>query len=182
MPKQTVNEGRRWYAIHVYSGYEYHILRNLKQKINSMGMQNKIFNVLVPTEKKIKILNGKRKIIEEKIFPGYIIVDMIMDDDSWYIIRNTPNITGFVGSESVPISLTDSEIANLQKRMNIENPQYTVNFEVGSLIKIIDGPFKALTGKVSEVDQKRGKLKVVVSMFSRETTISLDVLQVKKAN
>lgn len=180
MPKQILQQGRRWYVIHTYSGYEENVKRNLEQRIESMDMEDKIFNVLIPTEKKIKIKNGKRKIITEKIFPGYVMVEMVVDDNSWYVVRNTPNVTGFIGSGTTPTPISDKEIKELQKRMGVEEPTYTIDVSVGSPVKIIDGPFKGYEGKVSNIDEGRGKIKVLVSMFGRETPVELDFLQVKK--
>ena len=180
MPKQTLELGRRWYAIHTYSGYEENVMTNLKQRIESFGMEDKIFNVLVPTEKKIKIKSGRRKIIEEKIFPGYVLVEMIVTDDSWYVVRNTPNVTGFVGSGTTPTPISDEEVKTLLKRMQIEEPKYTIDVTVGQPVQIIDGPFKSFEGKVSQVDEARGKIKVLVSVFGRETPVELDFLQIKK--
>lgn len=180
MPKQTAKQGRRWYAIHTYSGYEENVSENLHQRIESMDMENKIFNVLIPKEKKIKIRNGKRKIVEEKIFPGYVLVEMIVTDDSWYVVRNTPNVTGFIGAGTIPTPLAPEEIASLQKRMGVEEPEYKVDVEPGDPVNIIDGPFKNFEGKVDEIDEARGKIKVLVSMFGRETPVELDFLQIKK--
>jgi transcriptional antiterminator NusG len=180
MPKQTLQRGRRWYVLHTYSGYEESVADNLKQRIESMDMSDKIFNVLIPTENKIKIKNGKRKVVTEKIFPGYILVEMIVTDDSWWVVRNTPNVTGFVGTGTIPTPISDEEIKALQKRMGVEEPKYKIDITVGSPVKIIDGPFKNFEGKVSDIDEARGKIKVLVSMFGRETPVELDFLQIKK--
>jgi transcription termination/antitermination protein NusG len=180
MPKQILQQGRRWYVIHTYSGYEESVQHNLLQRVDSMDMKDKIFNVLVPTEKKIRIKNNKRKIVEEKIFPGYVMVEMIVTDDSWYVVRNTPNVTGFVGSGTTPTPISDEEISGLQKRMGVEEPKYQIDVEVGTPVRINDGPFKNFEGKVSEIDESRGKVKVLVAMFGRETPVELDFLQVKK--
>ncbi|MFA6511531.1 MAG: transcription termination/antitermination protein NusG [Patescibacteria group bacterium] len=180
MPKQNLQQGRRWYVLHTYSGYEDNVSRNLRQRIESMDMQDKIFTVLVPTEKKIKIRNGKRRIVTEKIFPGYVMVEMIVTDDSWYVVRNTPNVTGFVGSGTTPTPISDTEVKELQRRMGVEEPKYKIDVQPGTPVRIIDGPFKDYEGKVAEVDEGRGKVKVLVSMFGRETPIELDSLQVKK--
>ncbi len=180
MPKQVQQLGRRWYAIHTYSGYEENVAHNLKQRIDSMDMGEKIFNILIPKEKKIKIKNGKRKIVEEKIFPGYVLVEMIVTDDSWYVVRNTPNVTGFIGTGTIPTPVQDEEIKALQKRMGVEEPEYKINVEVNAPVRITDGPFKGFEGKVAEIDESRGKIKVLVSMFGRETPVELDFLQVKK--
>ncbi len=179
MSKQ-VEQGKNWYAIHTYSGYEDNVMRNLKQRTESMGMEDKIFNVLVPKEKKIKIKAGKRKVIEERIFPGYVLVEMIVTDDSWYVVRNTPNVTGFVGSGTTPTAVSPKEIELIKKRMGVVEPKYKINVSEGDAVKITDGPFKNFDGKVSEVDEEKGKIKVLVSMFGRETPIELDFLQIKK--
>jgi transcription termination/antitermination protein NusG len=180
MSRQSGQQGRRWYAIHTYSGYEENVSRNMRQRIESMDMADKIFNVLIPTEKKIRIKNGKRKVVEEKIFPGYVLVDMIVTDDSWYVVRNTPNVTGFIGTGTTPTPVSDEEIKALQKRMGIEEPKYQIDVTPGTPIKIVDGPFKDFEGKVSEVDEARGKVKALVSMFGRETPVELDSLQIQK--
>jgi transcriptional antiterminator NusG len=180
MPKQIGDLGKRWYVLHTYSGYEDNVARNLKQRIDSMGMEDKIFNVLVPKEKKIKIKNGKRKTIEERIFPGYVLVEMIVTDDSWYVVRNTPNVTGFIGSGTIPTPISEDEVKNLKKRMGVVEPKYKIDVSAGEAVKIIDGPFKDFDGKVSEVDEEKGKIKVLVSVFGRETPVELDFLQIKK--
>lgn len=180
MPKQIQHEGRRWYAIHVYSGYEENVADSLRQRIESMRMSDKVFNILVPTEKRIKIRNGKRKIVVEKIFPGYVIVDMIVTDDSWYVVRNTPNVTGFIGSGTTPIPLDEKEIKTIQKRMGVEEPKYKIDIKVNAPVKIIDGPFKGFEGKVASIDEGRGRVKILISVFGRETPAELDFLQIKK--
>lgn len=180
MPKQTAQRGRRWYVLHTYSGYEENVARNLRQRIESMDMEDKIFDVLIPTEKKIRIKDGKRKIVTEKIFPGYVLVSMIVTDDSWYVVRNTPNVTGFVGSGTTPTPISEDEIKELKKRMGVEEPKYKIDVSVGSPVRITDGPFRDFEGKVAEVDEARGKAKVLVSMFGRETPVELDFLQIKK--
>ena len=180
MPKQVEKLGRKWYAIHTYSGYEENVASNLKQRIESMDMQDKIFNIMIPTEKKIKIKNGKRKIITEKIFPGYVMVEMLVTDDSWYVVRNTPNVTGFIGAGNTPTPIDEEEIKSLMKRMGVEEPQYKIDVQVNDPVKINDGPFKNFEGKVSEVDEERGKVKVLVNMFGRETPVELDFLQIKR--
>lgn len=180
MPKQTSEFGRNWYAVHTYSGYEDAVARNLKQRIESMGMENKIFNVLVATEKNIRIKNGKRRVVEDKIYPGYVLVEMIVTDDSWYVVRNTPRVTGFVGSGTTPTPLSPEEIAELQRRMGVEEPKFKIEVASGDPVKIIDGPFKDFDGKVSEVDEEKGKVKVLVSMFGRNTPVELDSLQIRK--
>jgi len=180
MAKQILNQGRRWYVLHTYSGYEENVSQNLKQRIESMDMEDKIFNILIPTEKKIRIKNGKRKVIEEKIFPGYVLVEMVVTDDSWYVVRNTPNVTGFIGTGTIPTPISEKEVKGLQKRMGVEEPKYKIDVSVGSPVKITDGPFKNLEGKVTNIDEAKGKIKVSVSMFGRETPVELDFLQIKK--
>lgn len=180
MTKQTLNKGRRWYVLHTYSGYEENVAENLKQRIESMDMEDKIFNVLVPIEKKIKIKNGKRRVVEEKIFPGYVMVEMIVTDESWYVVRNTPNVTGFIGTGTTPAPVSEEEIKSLQKRMGVEEPKYKIDISIDSPVKITDGPFKNLEGKIVDIDEDKGKVKVMVSMFGRETPVELDFLQIKK--
>lgn len=178
--QQSVSNERKWYAIHTYSGYEENVARNMKQRIESMDMEDKIFDVLIPTETKIKIKNGKRKTVREKIFPGYVLVNMIVTDDSWYVVRNTPNVTGFIGTGTTPAPLSQQEVDTLKKRMGVEEPKYKIDVSPGTAVRIIDGPFKEHEGKVAEVDEARGKIKVLVSMFGRETPVELDFLQIKK--
>ena len=180
MPKQQTSQEKNWYVLHTYSGYEEAVAKNLKQRIESLGMEDKIFNVLVPKEKKIKIKNSKRKVVEEKIYPGYVLVEMIVTDDSWYVVRNTPNVTGFVGAGTVPIPVSKAEIDNLKKRIGVESPRYKIEVKVGDPIKIIDGPFKDFDGKVSEIDQEKGKVKVLINMFGRDTPVEMDSIQIKK--
>ena len=180
MAKQTLNLGRRWYVLHTYSGYEENVKSSLEQRIDSFGVRDKIFNIIVPKEKKIKIKNGKRTTIEEKIFPGYVLVEMIVTDDSWYIVRNTPNVTGFVGSGTTPTPIDNKEVEVLMKRVSDEAPKHTIDVELNDVVRITDGPFKNFEGKVSAVDHERGKIKVMVTMFGRETPVELDALQVKK--
>jgi transcriptional antiterminator NusG len=181
MSRQQVTGEKLWYVLHTYSGYEDSVATNLKQRIESMDMQDKIFDVVVPKEKKIKIRDGKRTTFEEKIFPGYVIVEMIVTDDSWYVVRNTPNVTGFVGSGTVPTPISEEEMFYLKTRMGIEDPKYKIDFAIGDLVKILDGPFKDYEGKVADIDEAKGKVKVFVSIFGRETPLELDFLQVKKA-
>jgi transcriptional antiterminator NusG len=180
MAKQTLNLGRRWYVLHTYSGYEENVKHNLEQRIESFDMRDKIFGVIVPKEKKIKIKNGKRTTVEEKIFPGYVLVEMIVTDDSWYVVRNTPNVTGFVGSGTTPTPIDQKEVDQLLKRVNAAEPQHKIDVNTGDIVRISDGPFKNFEGKVSAVDPERGKIKVMVTMFGRETPVELDALQVKK--
>ena len=170
----------RWYTIHTYAGYENAVERNLKQRIESLGMENKIFEVVVPTEKKIRVKAGKRVVEEEKIYPGYILVRMIVDEDSWFVVRNTPRVTGFVGSGVTPVPMEESEIATLMKRMGAEAPKHRIDLVKDDPVVIMDGPFKDLEGKIGEIDEERGKVKGMVAMFGRETPVELDFLQIRK--
>ncbi len=181
MAKQTQHHGRAWYVLHTYSGYEDNVSRNLRQRIESMDMQDYIFDIIVPKEKKIKIKGGKRVTVEERIYPGYVLVDMIVTDASWYVVRNTPNVTGFIGLGTTPTPIDPAEIESIKKRMGVAEPKYKVDVRKGDMIQVIDGPFKNFDGKVEEIDEEKGKLKVFVSIFGRETPVELDFLQVKKA-
>lgn len=178
LQKQTGERG--WYVIHTYSGYEEQVAENLKQRIESLGMNEKIFQVLVPKEKQIEIKNGRRKTVEKKIFPGYVLVEMIVTDDSWYVVRNTPNVTGFIGLGVRPTPMSKLEVDRIQKRIGIEEPKFKIEYKPGDLVRISDGPLKGFEAKVTEIDEDKGKIKVLVSMFGRETPVSLDSLQVKK--
>ncbi len=180
MGKQELEQGRNWYAIHTYAGYENAVARNLKQRIESLGVEDKIFNVVVPTEKKVKVKGGKRQNVEEKIYPGYVLVDMVVTDDSWYVVRNTPRVTGFIGSGVVPVPLNKEEVDQLFSRMEEDTVKHNIDLTPDEPVMIVDGPFKEFEGKVSEIDDERGKVKVLVSMFGRETPVELDFLQVKK--
>lgn len=180
MAKQTANYGRRWYVIHTYSGYEESVVEALQQRISTMDMEEKIFNVVVPKEKKIKIKNGARKVVEEKLFAGYVLVEMIVTDDSWYVVRNTPNVTGFIGTGNTPTPIPQEQVDALMKRIGSAEPEFKLDVTKGALVAITDGPFKGQQGKVDDVDESRGKVKVMVSMFGRETPLELDFLQVKK--
>jgi transcription termination/antitermination protein NusG len=180
MSRQEVTEERKWYVIHTYSGYEEAVAKNLKQRVESFKMEEKIFEVIVPREKKIRIRDGKRKEVEEKLYPGYVLVQMIVTDESWYVVRNTPNVSGFVGAGVTPVPLSEKEVDVLMKRVKQEVPQFKINVEEGDVVKITDGPFKDFDGKVSEVDKERGKVKVLVNMFGRDTSVELDSLQIKK--
>lgn len=171
---------KNWYVIHTYSGYEDRVAENLRQRIESLNMQDKIFDVIVPKENQIEIKNGKRKIVERRIFPGYVLVQMDVAEDSWYVVRNTPNVTGFVGSGTTPIPISADEVRQIQKRMGVEEPKYKIDFSLGESVNITDGPFKGFDGAVNEIDENKGKIKVLVNMFGRETPVELDSLQVKK--
>ena len=180
MSKQELEQERNWYAIHTYAGYENAVARNLKQRIESLDMGGKIFNVIVPLEKKVKVKGGKRVTVEEKIYPGYVLVDMIVTDDSWYVVRNTPRVTGFVGSGVVPVPLEKTEVETLFARMGDDHIKHNIDLIAGEAVQIVDGPFKDFEGKVGEIYDDRGKVKVLVSMFGRETPVEIDFLQVKK--
>ena len=173
---------RRWYAVHTYSGYEDAVARYLKQRVESLSMEEKIFNAIVPKEKKIKVKNGKKRITEEKIYPGYVLVDMVMSEDSWYVVRNTPRVMGFVGPDSTkPTPLSKDEVEYLMARMGEEtDAKFTLDLSVGDLVKIVDGPFKDYEGKVIEVDEERGRIKASVPVFGRETIVEIDSAQIQK--
>ena len=170
-----------WFAVHTYSGYEDAVARYLEQRVESLAMQDRIMDVIVPKEKKIKIKNGKRRSVEEKIYPGYVLVKMIMTEDTWYVVRNTPRVTRFVGAETTkPESLSESEVEMIMSRMNQDETSFKIDLKEGELVKIIDGPFKDYEGKVSEIDEDKGKVKVLVQVFGRDTAVELDSLQVQK--
>jgi len=170
---------RNWYAIHTYAGYEDQVAQNLRQRIESLTMQDKVFDVMVPIEKQIEIKNGKRRTVEKKIFPGYVMVDMIVTDDSWYIVRNTPNVTGFLGFGVRPTPLSQQEVDVIKKRMGQDEPKYKIELQKGDLVEITDGALKGFQAKVEDIDLEKGKIKVLVSMFGRETPVLLDYLQLK---
>ncbi len=171
---------RQWYVIHTYSGYEDQVADSLKQRIETLDMKDKIFDVVVPKEKQIEIRGGKRKKVEKKIFPGYILINMIMTKNSWYVVRNTPSVTGFIGTGTDPVPVNESEIELILKRMGVEEPKYKIDISIGEPVKIVDGPFKDMEGMVSEIDHEKGKVKVLVNIFGRETPAELDFLQIKK--
>lgn len=171
---------KQWYAIHTYSGYEEKVAESIRQRAESLDMSDKIFKTLVPKEKMIEVKNGTRRVVEKRIFQGYVLVQMKMSEDAWYIVRNTPSVTGFVGSGTEPTPLSDEEIEKINKRMGVEQPKHKIDFSLGEVVSITDGPFKGFDGAVSEIDPAKGKLKVLVNMFGRETPVELDSLQVKK--
>jgi transcriptional antiterminator NusG len=172
--------GRNWFVIHSYSGYENKVKRNLEHRIESLGMQHKIFEVVVPTEEEIELKDGQRRTVERRIFPGYILVDMLMDEDSWYVVRNTPGVTGFVGSVRKPTPLREHDVDRILKRMRAETPRVTVSFVPGQKVRIADGPFEDFVGVVDEIYGDKGKVRILVSFFGRETPVELDFLQVEK--
>jgi transcriptional antiterminator NusG len=174
-------DGRAWYVVHCYSGYENKVRHNLEQRIESMGMKDKIFDVVVPTEEEIEVKEGKRRTVERRVFPGYILVNMIMGEESWYVVRNTPGVTGFVGMGNAPTPLRPEEVSQIIKRMEAEAPRIKVTFKSGERVRIVDGPFNDFRGTVSEIDMERAKVRVMVNFFGRETPVELDFLQVEKA-
>jgi transcription termination/antitermination protein NusG len=174
-------DGRAWYVVHCYSGYENKVRHNLEQRIETMGMKDKIFDVVVPTEEEIEVKEGKRRTVERRVFPGYILVNMIMTEESWYVVRNTPGVTGFVGMGNTPTPLRPEEVSQIIKRMEAEAPRIKVTFKSGERVRIVDGPFNDFRGTVSEIDMERAKVRVMVNFFGRETPVELDFLQVEKA-
>jgi transcriptional antiterminator NusG len=176
----AADDGRAWYVIHCYSGYENKVRHNLEQRIESMGMKGKIFDVVVPTEEEIEVKDGKRRTVERRVFPGYLLVQMVMSEESWYVVRNTPGVTGFVGMGNVPTPLRPEEVAQILRRMEAEAPKVKVTFKPGQKVRIVDGPFNDFIGTVAEIDMDRTKVRVMVSFFGRETPVELDFLQVEK--
>jgi transcriptional antiterminator NusG len=181
LPPAEPTEGPAWYVIHCYSGYENKVRHNLEQRIETMGMKDKIFDVVIPTQEEIEVKDGKRRTVERHIFPGYVLVNMQLTEESWYVVRNTPGVTGFVGMGNNPTPLRPEEVAQIVKRMEAEAPTVKVTFKVGERVRIIDGPFNDFRGVVSEIDMERTKVRVMVSFFGRETPVELDFLQVEKA-
>jgi len=181
LPAPEPTEGPAWYVIHCYSGYENKVRHNLEQRIETMGMKDKIFDVVIPTQEEIEVKDGKRRTVERHIFPGYVLVNMALTEESWYVVRNTPGVTGFVGMGNNPTPLRPEEVAQIVKRMEAEAPTVKVTFKVGERVRIIDGPFNDFRGMVSEIDMERTKVRVMVSFFGRETPVELDFLQVEKA-
>ena len=174
------SDGRSWYVVHCYSGYENKVRHSIEQRIESMGMQASIFDVVVPTEEEIEIKEGKRRTIERRVFPGYILVQMILSDESWYVVRNTPGVTGFVGMGDKPTPLRPEEVATIMDRMEAEIPKMKFDFQIGEKVRIGTGPFADFIGTVGEIDQERAKVRVMVSFFGRETPVELDFLNVEK--
>ena len=178
---EAEDDDRAWYVVHCYSGYENKVRHNLEQRIETMGMKDKIFDVVVPTEEEIEVKEGKRRTVERRVFPGYILVNMVMTEESWYVVRNTPGVTGFVGMGNQPTPLRPEEVAQIIKRMEAEAPRIKVTFKSGERVRIVDGPFNDFRGTVSEIDMERAKVRVMVNFFGRETPVELDFLQVEKA-
>ena len=180
MTSKRYDASKQWYAIHTYSGYEEKVAESIRQRAESLDMKDKIFQALVPKEKQIEIKNGKRRVVEKRIFQGYVLVQMKMSEDAWYIVRNTPSVTGFVGSGTEPTPVDQDEIEKIQKRMGLEQPKHKIDYSIGEVVNIVDGPFKGFDGSINEIDAQKGKLKVLVNMFGRETPVELDSLQVKR--
>jgi transcriptional antiterminator NusG len=170
----------QWYVIHSYSGYENKVKRNLEHRIESMGMQDKIFQVVVPTEEEIELKDGQRRIVERRVFPGYVLVQMVLDEESWYVVRNTPNVTGFVGMGNKPTALPDEEVRRILKKLESEEPKIKVDFKIGQKVRIVEGAFAEFTGTVQELFPDKGRARVVVSFFNRDTPVDVDFLQLEK--
>lgn len=179
--EEQAEDDRAWYVVHCYSGYENKVRHNLEQRIETMGMKDKIFDIVVPTEEEIEVKEGKRRTVERRVFPGYILVNMILSEESWYVVRNTPGVTGFVGMGNNPTPLRPEEVAQIIRRMEAEAPRIKVTFKSGERVRIVDGPFNDFRGTVSEIDMERAKVRVMVNFFGRETPVELDFLQVEKA-
>jgi transcription termination/antitermination protein NusG len=174
------SDGRRWFVIHTYSGYENKVKMNLEHRIASMGVQDQIFQVVIPTEEEIEIKDGQRRTVQRKVFPGYVLVELVMGDDAWYVVRNTPGVTGFVGSGNRPTPLEDDEVKAILKQMRVEAPKVKVSFSKGERVKVVDGPFTDFIGIVDDINAEKGKVRVLVSFFGRETPVELDFLQVSR--
>jgi len=181
VPEALDDDGRAWYVVHCYSGYENKVRHNLEQRIETMGMKDQIFDVVVPTEDEIEVKDGKRRTIERRVFPGYILVNMVLTEESWYVVRNTPGVTGFVGMGNEPTPLRPDEVSQIIKRMEADAPRIKVTFKPGERVRIVDGPFNDFRGVVSNIDMERAKVRVMVNFFGRETPVELDFLQVEKA-
>jgi len=181
MPLIEESTERAWYVVHCYSGYENKVRYNLEQRIETMGMKDRIFDVVIPTQEEIEVKDGKRRTVERHVFPGYVLVNMILSEESWYVVRNTPGVTGFVGMGNDPTALRPEEVQQILRRMEAEAPHVKVSFKVGERVRIVDGPFNDFRGQVSEIDMERTKVRVMVNFFGRETPVELDFLQVEKA-
>lgn len=179
--EEPMTTERAWYVVHCYSGYENKVRHNLEQRIDTMGMKDKIFDVIIPTQEEIEVKDGKRRTVERHVFPGYVLVNMILSEESWYVVRNTPGVTGFVGMGNQPTPLRPDEVAQILRKMEAEAPRVKVTFRVGERVRIVDGPFNDFRGSVSEIDMERSKVRVMVNFFGRETPVELDFLQVEKA-
>ncbi|MBS1254058.1 MAG: Transcription termination/antitermination protein NusG [Anaerolineales bacterium] len=180
VPPEEIPEGAAWYVVHTYSGYENKVKRNLEYRVESTGRQDRVFRVVVPVEEEVDIKEGQRRVVERRVFPGYVFVQMSMDEDAWYLVHNTPGVTSFVGSGSKPTPLRDDEVERILKRIEAEEPTVRVSFREGQRVQIVDGPFSDFHGIVDEIDMERGKVHLLVSFFGRETPVELDLLQVEK--
>ena len=174
-------EEKRWYVIHTYSGYENKVSANLERKVHSLGMENEIFRIVIPMENEVEVKDGKKRSVQRKVFPGYVLVEMIVNDRSWYTVRNTPGVTGFVGSGTKPIPLTDEEVRQIMRSMGVDEGRPKIDFQLQQLVRLKTGPFADCVGKVAEINEERGKLKVLVDMFGRETPVEIDFTQVEEA-
>lgn len=179
-PSKTDKEAAKWYIIHTYAGHENKVARSLKQRAEAMGFADRIFDIIVPTRNTIKVSQGKKETVKEKIFPGYVLVKMLLDDETWFMVRSTQGVTSFIGAGNKPTPISEKEVEAIQKFMKMEEPLYKVSFSVGEAVKIVDGPFAEFLGTIDSIDEKAGKLRVLVSIFGRETPVELDFLQVKK--
>ncbi len=177
---KTNQEAAKWYIIHTYAGHENKVARSLKQRSEAMGFADRIFDIIVPTRNTIKVSQGKKETVKEKIFPGYVLVKMLLDDETWFMVRSTQGVTSFIGAGNKPTPISEKEVAAIQKFMKMEEPLYKVSFSVGEAVKIVDGPFTEFLGTIDFIDEKAGKIRVLVSIFGRETPVELDFLQVKK--
>ncbi len=180
LEEQEQGAERNWYVLHTYSGHENKVVENLKHRVESLGLGDYVFNILVPKEKKVKIKKGERQVTDEKIYPGYVLVDMIVTDRSWYVVRNTPGVTGFLGTGATPVPVSLEEFNLIESKIQEKEPSFNIDLEIGALVEVMEGTFKGFTGKVSEIDPERGKVKVMIDVFGRETPVELDTLQVKK--
>lgn len=180
--EEEVRQEKHWYVIHTYSGYENKVSANLERKVHSLGMENEIFRIVIPMEKEVELnKDGKKRVVEHKVFPGYVLVEMIVNDRSWYAVRNTPGVTGFVGSGTKPIPLTDEEVRQIMASMGVEEARAHIDFQLQQLVRLKSGPFADQVGKIAEINEERGKLKVLVDMFGRETPVEIDFTQVEEA-
>lgn len=180
MEQEVAAPNKQWYVVHTYAGYELKVKNNLEKRVSSMGMEDKIFRILVPMEEQLEVKDGKKRTVKKKIFPGYVLVEMVMTDDSWYVVRNTPGVTGFVGSGSKPTPLQESEVQAIMRQMGVEEPKPHIDVSLGESVRVRSGPFEGFIGVVEEINVEKGKLRVLVSMFGRETPLELDFTQVEK--
>jgi transcription termination/antitermination protein NusG len=180
LEKQEEESAKNWYVLHTYSGHENKVVENLKHRVDSLGLTDYVFNILVPKEKKVKVKKGEREVTDEKMYPGYVLVEMIITDRSWYIVRNTPGVTGFLGTGATPVPVSLEEFTSIESRIKEKEPSFNIDLEIGSLVEVMESTFKGFSGKVAEIDPERGKVKVMIDVFGRETPVELDTLQIKK--